>query len=152
MPKRTSLLYRLRLLGAMLLVAVFGALAFAGTALAQDPNLAGDDPPGGIFSTIFQSDNELLFTLIAPGFLVYILGVLLQPQWSPKLKQAITYAVCAAAALGFLVLTNSAALSWDGLPRLFVLVAAMARLYFQMYLSPIRDVEQSVNGGSAGKG
>lgn len=100
----------------------------------------------GVFGEIFQSDTELLFAMMAPGFIVYALGVVIQDHWSSKLKQAVTYAVCFVVAAAFIFFKGEApVLSWDGAPRLFVVIAAIARGYYQMYKGPITDIEASTS-------
>lgn len=139
-------------------VMLFAALALGGSMLALDLHGAmaqssgeqsiadnGDTIGGvaGIFDEIFQTDTELLFALIAPGFIVYALGVVIQPAWSSKLKQAVTYAVCFAVAVAFLYFKGGTVWSWDGAPRYFIVIAVIARGYYQMYKGPVTDVEES---------
>jgi hypothetical protein len=138
----------------MVVLALCGALVSVDvqSAVAQDTSgevstAEGTGDPisglGGIFGEIFQTDTELLFAMIAPGFIVYALGVVIQPSWSSKLKQAVTYAVCFAVAVAFLYIKGGTVWSWDGAPRYFVVLAVIARGYYQMYKGPVVDVENS---------
>lgn len=134
--------------GAVAALCLFAAYGIA--ALAQEPEAAATTTDGGlsvsgIFGEIFQSDTELLFAMMVPGLIVYALGVIIQPGWSSKVKQAVTYAVCFVVAAAFIFFKgDTAVLSWDGAPRLFIVIAAIARGYYQMYKGPITDVENSV--------
>lgn len=123
-------------------LAVFGFLAFTAAALAQD-DPGGPETPGPIVSDIFASSNEVLFALLAPAAIPWVLGVVIQSYWSPKLKQAVTFVVCWVVAAAYLLVAGETVLAWDGLPRLGLIVSVVAYGYFRVWYKPIEDVEQT---------
>ncbi len=121
-------------------LAVFGLLVFAGGALAQD-GVGGSETPGPIISDIFASSNEVLFALLAPAAIPWLLSVVIQEYWSSKLKQAVTFVVCWIVAAAYLLVAGETLIAWDGLPRLGLIVSVIAYGYFRIWYKPIKDVE-----------
>ena len=130
---------KLRVLGFLAVL-----LAFMPTiAFAQDNNVVGDNvaPSTPILGDIFTSNNEILFTLLAAAAIPWVVALINQQVWSSLVKQVVAFVTCAVAAAGYLVYKDQTVISWDGLPRLFVLVAAVAYGFYRMYFKPVNQLQ-----------
>lgn len=119
-------------------------------ALAQDEVGENVPPSSPILEDIFTSNSEILFTLLAAAAIPWVVALIVQQQWNPVFKQAAAFLVCAVAAAGYLVYKDETILSWDGLPRLFVLVAAVAYGFYRMYFRPVHEVEAKTTFSGSG--
>lgn len=122
-----------------LLAALMAFLPMA--ALAQDQ--VGEEvvPSSPVLEDIFTSNSEILFTLLAAAAIPWVVALIVQQQWNPIFKQVAAFLTCAVAAAGYLIYKDETVLSWDGLPRLFVLVAAVAYGFYRMYFRPVHELE-----------
>ena len=132
-------MYRiLKVVGVLAMMIAFMPMA---TALAQD-TVGEDAPPSGpILGDIFTSNNEILFTLLAAAAIPWVVALINQQVWSSLVKQAVAFVTCAVAAAGYLVYKDETVISWDGLPRLFILVAALAYGFYRMYFKPVNQLQ-----------
>jgi hypothetical protein len=91
--------------------------------------------------SIIASSDEALFLLIAPAALVWLLGLLMQTTWSALTKQLVAYAAYAVTAAAWLFYRDQTLFSWDGLPRLFLLVAVVGTLIYRLWATPVKEAE-----------
>jgi hypothetical protein len=120
-----------------MLIMVFAPVA----ALAQD-TVGEDVPPSTpILGDIFTSNSEILFTLLAAAAIPWVVALINQQVWSSLVKQVVAFVTCAVAATGYLVYKDQTVLAFDGLPRLFVLVAAIAYGFYRMYFKPVNQLQ-----------
>lgn len=119
-----------------LMLAVAGTLALVLPALAQSPG--SDEELGGLLA----STDEALYALVMPMVLVWILAAVFKSSLDSLIKQAISFVVYAAAAAGWLFYQDQALFAWDGLPRLFLLIAVVGQSYYRLYSTGVTEVTQ----------
>ena len=113
------------------------------SAMAQE-TVGEDVPPSTpILGDIFTSNNEILFTLLAAAAIPWVVALINQQSWGTLVKQVVAFVTCAIAAAGYLVYKDQSVISWDGLPRLFVLVAAVAYGFYRMYFKPVHALQNT---------
>ena len=120
-------------------------------ARAQDADTIGEEvvPPSEIMAGIFASTSEALFVLLAGAaipwavaMIILFVGRMSNQTWGPLIRQVAVFLVClVAAAIYLFVADDQTILAWDGLPRLFIILAMIAYGFFRVYRKPIDAIE-----------
>jgi hypothetical protein len=90
---------------------------------------------------LLQSSSEVLFILFAAAAIPWLAALVNQTLWSSIVKQVVVYIICGVSAAAWLLYKDETLFAWDGLPRLFILVAVTATVVFKLWVRPIRELE-----------
>lgn len=95
----------------------------------------------GLLDTVQMTDKDLLYVGLLGMVLPFFIGLLTAASWSSLTKTVSAVLICGVAALGWILLQESAGTSWEPWAGRFITLAAVTSTFFYIFKPGVAEWE-----------